>query len=355
MESSFPKADEAAESKFVVTLNHSRNSFKRVLDCPLVLFLPEYALSAVYHGATDFYSIRSGVYLFSAKAEETELKISQYGSQGYMELEGLLFEERQNRIKTIEELLAEYQSLPDLQRNFEKEFNLKRKLANLYAISNENAKAENLYGEVIDFARRSEHLVLLSYSLIELASVYYNQKKNKEALKLLNEVLEIDKKTVGLDHIDYGATLNALAGNYIQLGNYDKAKKLLDQSFKIVEKFINTHPFEYVMTLNNLAVIHKLTGNYVEAIRLNEAALEIDKKIENTEHPSHALRLINLSKFFYEQQKYNKALNLAKEAHKIFSKTLGVKHVDTQDAKNIVNLSQTKKKEQANLIVPYKN
>ncbi|HLM00722.1 MAG TPA: tetratricopeptide repeat-containing protein [Pyrinomonadaceae bacterium] len=354
LESSFPKADEAAESKFVVTLNHSRNSFKKVLSCPLVLFLPEYALSAIYHGATDFYSIRSGVYLFSAKAEETEQLIVAHSSPGYLELSSLLFEERQNRIRTIEELLAEYQSLPDSQRDAEKEFRLKEKLADLYRISGEFDKATKLYEENVAYARKIKDLVLLPYSVDRLATSYQAQKRHDEAMELLNEALEIYESTVGSTHPEYATILNNLGTAYETLGRYDKAIELFNKTLKIYEETIGTKHPEYATSINNLAAVYHSQGKYDEAIRLYEKAIEISKEVINTDHPNHAHWLANLSRIYYEQQNYQKALALAKKAYEIRHKILGVNHPQTKDIKKGIEMNQAKIKEKASQLVPYK-
>lgn len=354
LESSFPKADEAAESKFVVTLNHSRNSFKNVLSCPLVLFLPEYALSAIYHGATDFYSIRSGVYLFSAKAEETEKLVLLHSSQDPFESENLAFEERQNRIKTIEELLAEYQALSDSQRNFEKEFKLKAKLAEFYDISGDYSKATNLYLENIATARKIKDLDLLAWSLNGLASIYRNQKKYQKALELLTESLEISKKTTGTKNPDYAVVLNNMAETYYELRDYSGATDLFNKALKITEETIGRNNPEYTSTLGNLAAVYYRQGNYNEAINLFEKALGIDKEIGNIEHPRYAQRIANLSFIYYEQEKYQKALALAKEAYQIRRKKLGINNPDTKFVMNEIKAIQSKIKEKASLIIPYK-
>jgi tetratricopeptide (TPR) repeat protein len=397
LENSFPKADTAAESKFVVTLNHSRNSFKKVLNCPLVLFLPEYALSAIYHGATDFYSIRSGVYLFSAKAEETEQLISQHTSQAYRELEGLLFEERQNRIKTIEELFAEYQSLPVSQRNLDKENRLREKLAELYYISGEYGKAQNLYQEAIEYYRNSKDLILLSSALNNLALVYKNQGENGEAINLfreaselvketvgrkhpdyaihlnnlalvfvnqrrydeaidlLKEVLEIDRETIGKKHPTYAAHINNLASIYTDQGKYDEAIDLFKEALEINRETIGENHPVYAGGLSNLALIYTNQGRYNEAANLFKEALKIDRETIGRKHPNYAIHLSNLSKLYYKQKKYQEALSLVEEVHQIRLKTLGVNHPDTRDIKMGIDMCRMKLKEKASILVPYKN
>lgn len=355
LESSFPKAATAAESKFVVTLNHSRNSFKRVLHCPLVLFLPEYALSAIYHGATDFYSIRSGVFLFSAKAEETEQLILEYTSQEYIESAALLFEERQNQIKTIKELLTEYESLPDSQRNLDIEYDLKNKLADLYDISAEYGRAESLYQDGIKHAQQNENTNLLLDCLNGLASVYKNTGRYDKATKLLEEVLEMDRKIIGAKHPNYATALNNLAAVYTAQNIYDKAIELYEKALDIDKETIGTKHPNYASRLNNLALVYRKQGRYSEAINLYKKALDIDKEVIGVKHPYYANHLNNLSRVYYEQERYREALVLVEEVYQIRLKTLGRNHPVTEDAKQGIEMNRTKIKEKAKLLIPYKN
>ncbi len=55
LEHSLPVAAEAENTSFVANLNSSRNSFAIAFSCPLVLWLPEYALNAIVRGAPDFF------------------------------------------------------------------------------------------------------------------------------------------------------------------------------------------------------------------------------------------------------------------------------------------------------------
>ncbi|HSK72461.1 MAG TPA: tetratricopeptide repeat protein, partial [Pyrinomonadaceae bacterium] len=301
MESSFTNSENPAASPFVATLNHSRNSFKKILFCPLILFLPEYALSAIYHGATDFFTIRSGVYLFSAKAEETERQIERQVSEEYRQLQGLLLEERQNRIRTIKDLLAEYQSLPVSQRDLEKENHLKEKLADLYEITADYEKAEKLYLEVLDFARKANDEIFLSHTLNNLALVYESQGKYEEAIKLFTQALEIDEKTIGKEHPDYASRLNNLASVYKSQGKYEEAIKLFTQALEIGEKTIGKEHPDHAARLNNLAGVYESQGKYEEAIKLYKQALEIGEKTVGKDHPNYATQLNNLAGVYNSQ------------------------------------------------------
>jgi tetratricopeptide (TPR) repeat protein len=330
LNNSFPTSTDNFKSPFVVTLNHSRNSFKRAIECPLVLFLPEFALASLYHGAVDFYSIRSGVYLFTPQAVETDRLITQQISQNHWELSGLLIEERQHRIETIQKLLDEYQSLPDSQRNVEKEYRLKGKLADLYEISAEYDKASALCIEIINYARKVGNNLLLAEYLDELGQIYCTMRKYDEAEKLCQEAIGIDKNTIGPNHPNYANHLNALGLVYQMKENYDEAKKLYQEAIKIGKNTIGTNHPDYAVRLNNLALVYYFEGENDKAIKLYQEAIEIGKKTIGINHPDYATRLSNLAFIYYNQNNYKKALLAFEEVYNIFLKTRGKNHQTTQ-------------------------
>ena len=356
LESSFPNADEAAESPFVVTLNHARNSFKKVLNCPLVLFLPEYALSAIYHGATDFYSIRSGVYLFSARVEDVELKMSQQASIGYRESLNYSLLERENRIETILRLIDEYESLPEFQRNLRRIYDLKGKLAELYLNSAQYDKGEKLFAEAVKFFRQSEddvHFLLVSLS--GLGALYYEQERYKESEKILQEAVDLSGRLFGTQNSIYAQRLSSLAIVYEAQSKLEEALTLIFESLSITERVSGKlHP-DYAGSIGALAGIYHSQGKLEESVTLFNEALNIEEKTLGTDHPSYALLLSNLTKVYHEQGQYQKSLNLAKDAYKIYTRVFGQQHPDTQEIKIVIEVNQAKVREQASRLIPYKN
>ena len=96
-------------------------------------------------------------------------------------------------------------------------------------------------------------------------------------------------------------------------------------------------------------------GKYDEAIKLFEEIIQIDKKTVGTNHLNFSTHLNNLGGVYYEQGKYNKALPLIKEAYQVRVRLLGENHPVVKDIKKGIENCQREIKEQASLIVPYKN
>lgn len=67
LEHSIPSGD--PNPAILAHLNLLRELFRRDLPCPLVIWLPDYALTLLARGAPDFWAWRSGVYEFPAERE----------------------------------------------------------------------------------------------------------------------------------------------------------------------------------------------------------------------------------------------------------------------------------------------
>jgi tetratricopeptide (TPR) repeat protein len=325
LETSMPKSEIADKTPFVLNLNASRNAFPAIIDCPIVFWLPDYAIKAIMNGAPDFFSVRSGVFFFENDEELTTRQISEAVSSGYKEHDALFYEERQQRIKNLEELLAEYRSLPQEKRDLEAEYHLKDRLADIYDKTANYSKAEQLLKEVLeDIGQDNDNR--LSQQLNNLALVYDEQGKYAEAIELYKQAMEIDEKTIGKEHPNYAVRLNNLANVYRSQGKYDEAIELFKQAMEIDEKTIGKEHSDYATDLSNLAHVYQSQGKYDEAIELYKQAMEIDEKTIGKEHPNYAVRLNNLAGVYRSQGKYDEAIELYKQVLEIGEKTIGKEH-----------------------------
>jgi len=347
LRNSIPSAKPGKDTSFISNLNISRDTFAEILQCPLILFLPEYALTEVMNGAPDFFSVRSGVFFFENDENIMSRQISQAISTGNQEHDALLVEERQQRIENLKELLKEYQSLPENKRDFETEFQLKDKLAGIYYITANFSEAERLRNELLNKARQKNDEEI-SRQLNELALVYNSQGKYEEAIELYKQALLIDEKTIGKEHPEYATHLNNLAGAYLSQGKYEEAIELYKQALLISEKTIGKEHPSYATRLNNLSMVYSSQSKYEEAIELFKQALLIDEKTIGKEHPSYATRLNNLALVYNSQGKYEEAIELYKQALLIDEKTIGKEHPEYATRLNnlaLVYKSQSKYEE----------
>jgi tetratricopeptide (TPR) repeat protein len=322
---SIPAEESSNTSNFLANLNVTRDSFPDFLACPMYLWLPEYALSQVFNTSPDFFSVRSSIFFFDADEKDVKQQTSEAISIGNRQSEALSLAEREQRIINLEDLLAEFQSLPNEKRDLQTEYDLKDRLARMFFISAKYSAAESLIKQLLEFVKDKDQEDY-ARQLNELALVYDSQGKYDEAIKLYLESIEIDKKTIGIEHPDYATRLNNLAGVYKAQGKDDEAIKLYLEAIEIDKKTIGIEHPDYAIHLNNLAMVYKAQGKYDEAIKLYLEAIEIGEKTIGIEHPNYATRLSNLAIVYKAQGKYDEAIKLYLEAIEIDKKTIGIEH-----------------------------
>ncbi len=93
-------------------LNLSRELFRRDVPCPLVIWLPDYALTLLARGAPDFWAWRSGVYEFPPEPETAErmARMTVYDEAGHV-TSSLSAEAKRERLRLLARLLDDYREL----------------------------------------------------------------------------------------------------------------------------------------------------------------------------------------------------------------------------------------------------
>lgn len=365
-----PAGDEGAHSDFVRNLNAARNNFPLLLKRPLVLWVPEHGLESIARGAPDFFSVRSGILTFSETQEEQQHMESVVRDIGLDAVAGLPFEDKQARIREIERLLREYQSLPEERRDEKAEERLLSAAADTYYAMANYKEAEPLlrrlvsiaemrYGsESPEFARNINNLasllqttnrldeaeplmrrvmaiVELAYgpehpkvaiALSNLAQWLKDTNRLGEAEPLLRRALDIDEKAFGHEHPKVAIRLNNLASLLKTTNRLGEVEPLMRRVISIFEKsFGESHP-NVATGLNNLASMLKATNRLGEAEPLLRRALDINELAYGPEHPEVATILNNLALLLQATNRMDEAEQLLRRALAIFEKAYGPEH-----------------------------
>ena len=162
------------------------------------------------------------------------------------------------------------------------------------------SKAENgvlkytqlAYGEAAQYYRQAAKLVptdeksiLAEYLNLE-GIAWLNAGQYTKAQTPLERALDIQKKTLGLEHPHVANSLNNLAGLYDAQGQYTQAEPLYQRALSIRQKALGpTHP-HVAASLNNLAGLYHAQGQYAQAEPLFQRALAIHEKALGPEHPN---------------------------------------------------------------------
>lgn len=325
LENSLGRSATSDKTRFVLSLNVSRNNFPKVVNCPIVFWLPDYGIKAFANGAPDFFSVRSGVYFFDTEKRDVN-QIEKLISEDYYESASLSFNERAERISHIQELLSEYKSLPENERDKATEIELKIKLAELLTISAQYDKAIEINEILLADLDEKNDLNFKSSILTNLAELYRLQGRHNEALPLIKEASLINEQLFGEDHPKTANGYNNLALLYRLQGNYEEAEALFVKAFQICEQFSDGNQRLIPTIYNNLANLYYLQGKYEKAELFHKNALRIREQILGKKHPDTANSYNNLAFLYRSQGKYKEADRLYKKALKITERVFGKKH-----------------------------
>jgi tetratricopeptide (TPR) repeat protein len=350
-------SDEAAHSPFVITLNHTRNRFPKVVPCPLVIWCPEHLLRTIARGAPDFFSIRSGVYTVGGDRESPEAvgsagertALAGGGVHGSVVITGdqntvyvgssawgeANLDRRRQRLEELLERLEQYHSLPLKQQDELLEAGLAREIGSL-------CRELGRYGDADQWLRRALEIrervlgpnhIDTTASLDDFATLEFVRGDLAAAESIVRRSLAAHEAAQGPNHPATAGNLNNLATIYANQGNDTDAEPLYRRAISILDRAFGPDSPPTAAAFSNLASLYARQGNYADAETLLERAIAVRQKTLGPEDPDTAVSLNDLASIYLEQGKYAAAKPLRQRALAIFEKILGPEHPMTINAR----------------------
>jgi tetratricopeptide (TPR) repeat protein len=225
LERSLPESSAALSSSapVVANLNAARNSFPEGVGCPLVLWVPEYVLTAIARGAPDFFSIRSGIYYFDGREEAAEAPglPSRVGDEDWAGVRNLSRGEKEERIAAIQSLLQEADHRgPDPRSRRSRGYLLERIAALHYALGRWS-DAHQAYQEQMEIAEALGDRDDLAVIYHQLGMLAQDRGSLDEAEAWYRKSLEINEAL---------ADRAGLASTYHQLGRLAQDRGSLEEA-----------------------------------------------------------------------------------------------------------------------------
>ncbi len=202
-----------------------------------------------------------------------------------------------------------------------------RKLSGLYD-EGKYAEAATIGEHVLDVRRRilgTEHLDYVASSY-DLALVYDKLGDRSRAEPLYRETCDIEKRVLGTEHPDYAITLNRLAMLYEALLDYPRAERMYVEALNIRKQVFGTDHAKYATSVNNLALLYEAMGDYSRAEPLCIEALKIRKRVFGTKHPKYGSSLNNLAGLYESLEDFTRAEPLYIESLDIYAQVYGTEH-----------------------------
>ncbi|WNZ44070.1 CHAT domain-containing protein [Leptolyngbya boryana CZ1] len=147
--------------------------------------------------------------------------------------------------------------------------------------------------------------------LLQQASRYYETSQFKEALRVLERVLQI-YRGIG-DLSEEGKTLNNIGVIYSTLGQDRVASDVYQQALVIARQVNNR--FGEAATLNNIGEVHRNLGEYAKALSFYEQALVISHELRSSKLEGQVLS--NIGEVYNSLGQYERALTFSQQALKI--------------------------------------
>lgn len=307
LEYSLPVASEAHATAFIANLNAARNSFPQVFPCPLVLWVPEYVLTAILRGAPDFFSIRSGVYYFAATPQES-LELTQTLASGEAwDAANLPSVEKQSRISAIKTLLQDYQALPLSRRDVNSELRLYDRLGHLYATSGQWAEAEKIFKQNLLTFEAAGDMLNIGIVSNSLGVIYRHQGLWAEATRCFEQVLNINRQ-LG-DRLSEGQTLNNLGIVYEEQRQWSKATDCYEQGLAICREYGDMVGEE--QALNNLGSVLQNQGKLEKTETTLLQSLHLSRELNDVFGEGYILS--NLAVIYTRQGRLTEAEQVAQK------------------------------------------
>ncbi|KAF7504791.1 hypothetical protein GJ744_001724 [Endocarpon pusillum] len=192
-------------------------------------------------------------------------------------------------------------------------------------------EAEKMLQQVADGRKKtlgSEHMDTLA-CIYWIGKTLYKQEKYAEAEKMFQQTADGRKKTLGAEHEDTLDSINRMGQTLYQQRKYTEAEKMFQQ---VADKRKKTLSAEHKDTLDSIywiGLTFYRQRKYTEAEKMFCQAADGRKKTLGAEHKDTLHSIHRIGEALYYQKKYTEAEKLFQQAADGRKKTLGAEHKDT--------------------------
>ena len=188
-----------------------------------------------------------------------------------------------------------------------------------------NAEKHLLRGiESLQDSDKAGKLLKASFSLL-LAEVLVKQARYDESEQLFRQVLEIQERELGLEHVDVADCLGHLGTLASMRGHYAEAESQLKRAIDLFEKSAERDQQRERLAdcLYGLALLYHTQGRYADAEPLYRRVITIREDVLGSDHYEVATSLGSFSKLYTDRGDYVSAERLARQSHELLEKILG--------------------------------
>ena len=308
-------ADADTRRLFFDCLNWQRDKLRETIACPMVIWMPEFALRILTLEAPDFWAWRSGVYYLEPEPVWILKDTEELFKRGPSEYDSLTHQEKIKRLQQFKALLEEYEKRSFGEKSESELLQIRFDLlqeAGKAALSLANYEEAKQYSlQCLKMAERLKDKKLSGSIFSNLSLIYLIQgdyaSANEYGAKYLKLAQELgNDKNVAHIFLFLGAIANVQK-------DYHKADKFCKKSLEIREELGDKELIASV--LSYLGGMTKDKNKIAKAKTLFEESLKINEEIG--EKGRIADNLIELSDLAQSQGNIDEAIRLIGEAQAI--------------------------------------
>ena len=172
-----------------------------------------------------------------------------------------------------------------------------------------------LYNKALTLSRECDiEKEKFSKVLDEYCDYLYKYAKYEEAMPIVQEKLELDRKVFGERTAEVAINYNNIGAVYSHQGNYSAALEYYGKNLDILlEIFGERHP-DVATSYNNIGYVYSCQGNYSAALEHYGKALDIRLEIFGERHHDVAISYNNIGAVYDSQGNYSAALEYYSKA-----------------------------------------
>ena len=247
-------------------LNQSREIFPKDVSGPLLIWLPDYALTRLAREAPDFWGWRSGV--FELLPDLKLMSIIEKMVVQDAETSNLGLNEKRERAAALEGLIRDYQELPRGERVGRGQAEVLHRSGNIHSLLGEYEEARHLYAESLKIDQELGNKSGVAATLHQMGIIEQNTGDMGEARRLYEESLKI-KQELG-NKSGVAATLHQMGMMAQDIGDMGEARRLYQESLKIEQELGDKSGV--AITLAQSSLLEEKEGHLARALELIKQA-----------------------------------------------------------------------------------
>ncbi len=262
-------------ARVLAELNLGRDLFPRDVPHPLVIWLPDYALTAVARYAPDFWAWRSGVFEFEAGEEKRHIALQQLArDRSWLALSNLSPEARLLRRRQLESLLDDYRDLPETPRVLRERARILADIGNVCVADRDYESAVNYLEKALALQRQVGDRAGEAKTLNNIGYVYANLGEQRQALEYYEQALVLLRQAG--DRAGEAMTLHNIGAAYADMGERHKALEYFEQALALMRQ-VGDRASE-ATTLNDIGRVYIALGEQRQALEYFEQALTLRRQ-----------------------------------------------------------------------------